>query len=197
MNLKMSLADDLQILVQIVIAWKPEFWANPNEWLKHQDSHKLQDQYYAAISHSLLQMLDSKESFTQFWGCLVMTFSGRRTLRKISSNTSVVEVSLSGISEEAEEPKLTKNSQQRQNQINQQAMCISSLGAQNQKLSQLLEPKFLVNAITTTVAGNLNIGQNNMPSSSSSWSGYTGEPYVGKPHSSQFAAGVDGFWTCS
>ena len=48
------LADNLQVLVQKIIARKLEFRANANEQLKSQYAHKLQDPYYAAIAHSTL-----------------------------------------------------------------------------------------------------------------------------------------------
>ena len=57
-------------------------------------------------------------------------------------------------------------------------------------LSQLLEPKLLVDAITQAVASNLNIGKGTKTYSSSS--GYTDKPYLGKPHPCQLAPGVDG-----
>ena len=74
--------------------------------------------------------------------------------------------------------------------MNQHAVHMCSLEPQNQKLGQLLEPKFLVDTITQIVASNLNIGKNIKPDSSSS--GYTGKPYLGKPHPPQLAPGVDG-----
>ena len=63
-----AFADDLQILVRKIIAHKPSFRAEANEQLKHQYAYKLQDQYYAAIAHSVLQTSDPMETFTQFWG---------------------------------------------------------------------------------------------------------------------------------
>ena len=67
-ELKDAFADDLQILVRKIIAQKPSFRAKANEQLKHQYAHKLHDQYYAAIAHSVLQTSDPTETFTQFWG---------------------------------------------------------------------------------------------------------------------------------
>ena len=121
---------------------------------------------------------------------LAIMFSGRSRSGKTHSHTSSVEVSSCVISEEAGEHKLSKNSQQRQNQINKQISHISSLEAQNQKLSQLLEPKFLVETINQAVASTLNIAKNTKPGNSCS--GYTSQPYLGKPHPSQLAPGVDG-----
>ena len=126
--------DDLQVLVWKIIARKPEIRTDANEQLKSQYAHKLKDPYYTTTACSMLQSSDSMESFTQFWGCLAMTFSGHSRLGKAGSHTAAVEVSSCVISKEAGEHRLSKNSRQRQNKINQQASQISSLEAQNKKL---------------------------------------------------------------
>ena len=95
------------------------------------------------------------------------------------------------ISEVSREPKLSKNSWQRQNRIDQQPTKISNLEAQNQKLAQLLQPKFLVETITKAVASNLNISVDNKPRQGEA-SGYTGRPYLGKPRPSKLTPGIDG-----
>ena len=125
----------------------------------------------------------------QFWDHLVVTFSGRSKSGKTSSHASSEEVSSSILLEEAGEPKLSKYSQQRQSQINRPVTYIGSLEAQSKKISQLLEPKLKVNAVTQTVVSNLNIGKDKQPNSSSS--GYTGKSYLGKPYLTQLAPGVD------
>ena len=158
--------------------------------MKSQYAHKLHDQYYAAIARSVLQTSDPSETFTQFRGCLALTFGSRSRSGRVSSRTAAIETTASVISEVSREPKLSKNSQQRQHKIDQQATKISSLEAQNQKLAQLLEPKFLVETITKAVASNLNI--NIDKKSSQNESGYTGKPYLGKPRPSKFALGIDG-----
>ena len=119
-----------------------------------------------------------------------MTFGGHSRSGKTGSSTAAVEVSSFAISEEAGECKLSKNLGQRQNKINQQASQISSLEAQNRKLSQLLEPKFLVETITQAVASSLKMGGNTKPKNSPS--GYNSKPYLGKPCPSQLAPSVDG-----
>ena len=65
-----AFTDDLQILVWKIIAQKPSFRAEANEQLKSQYAHKLHDQYYAAIAHSVLQTSNPSETFTQFRGRL-------------------------------------------------------------------------------------------------------------------------------
>ena len=156
-----AFVDELQILVHKIIARKPEFREDANEQLKSQFMHKLKDPYYAVIARSMLQSSGDSESFTQFWGYLAMAFGGRSRSAKTSSHTAAIENSSYVISEEAGEHKLSKNSRQRQSKIEQQASQISSLEAQNRKLGQLLEPKFLVETITRAVASNLNMGKPN------------------------------------
>ena len=185
-----AFADDLQILVCKIIARKPEFREDVNEQLKCQFAHKLKDPHYAAIARSMLQSSEDTESFTQFRGHLAMTFGGRSKSGKTSSHTAAIETSSYVISEEAGERKLSKNSRQRQRKIEQQASQISSLEAQNKKLGQLLEPKFLVETITRAVASNLNMGKTN--NTESSPSGFVSKPYLGRPRPSQLAPGVDG-----
>ena len=167
--------DDFQILVRKIIACKPSLREEANKQLKCQYAHKLHDQYYAAIACSALQTSDHTESFTQFCGCFTLTFGSHSKPGKISSQATAIKTTASTISEVFWEPKLSKNSQQRQNIINQQAFKISSPEAQNQKLTQLLEPKFLVDTITQAVASNLNISGGNKPqkSDTNGASGYT------------------------
>ena len=131
------------------------------------------------------------ETFTQFQGQLVLTLGSHSRSGKVSSWTAAIETTALTISEVLQEPKLLKNSQQRQNRIDQQAAKISSLEAQNQKLAQLLEPKFLVETTTKAVASNLNINVGNKPQQGEA-SGYTGKPYLGKPRPSKLAPGMDG-----
>ena len=119
-----------------------------------------------------------------------MMFGGRSRLGKTSSHTATIEASSCIISEETGEHRLSKNSRQRAEKIEQQASQISSLEAQNKKLGQLLEPKFLVETITKAVASNLNMGKTN--NTEGSLSGFVSKPYLGRPGPSQLAPGVDG-----
>lgn len=61
-----SFGDDLQVLVQKIIARKLDFRKDANEQFKSQYAHKLKDPYYAAIACSMLQSLDDTDSFVQF-----------------------------------------------------------------------------------------------------------------------------------
>ena len=188
-----AFADDLQILVHKIIARKPEFREDANEQLKSQFAHKLKDPYYAVIARSMLQSSGDSETFTQFRGHLAMTFGGRSKLGKTSSHAAAIETSSYVILEAAGECKLSKNSRQRQRKIEQQASQISSLEAQNKKLGQLLEPKFLVETITRAVASNLNMGKTN--NTESFPSGFVSKLYLGRPHPSQLAQVLMVLWT--
>ena len=127
------------------------------------------------------------ETFTQFRGRLALTFGSQSRSGRVSSRTAAIETTASVISQVSREPKLSKNSQQRQHKIDQQVAKISS---QNQKLAQLLEPKFLVETIMKAVASNLNISVDK--NSSQNESGYTGKPYLGRPRPSKLATGIGG-----
>ena len=118
-----------------------------------------------------------------------MMFGGRSRSGKTSSHTATIEASSCIISEETGECMLSKNSRQRQRKIKQQTSQISSLEAQNKKLGQLLEPKFLVETITKAVASNLNMGKTN--NTGSSPSRFVSKPYLGRSHPLQLAPGVD------
>ena len=61
-ELKDVFADDLKILVRKIIAHKPSFRAEANKQPKHQYAHKLHDQYYAVIAHSVLLTSDHTEN---------------------------------------------------------------------------------------------------------------------------------------
>ena len=119
-----------------------------------------------------------------------MTFGCCSRLGKTGSHTAAVEVSSCVISEETGECRLCKNSRQRQNKINQQASHISSLETQDKKLGQLLESKFFGGTITQAVASSLKMDKTTKLDSSPSE--FTSEPYLGKPHPSHLAPGVDG-----
>ena len=191
-ELEDAFADDLQILVRKIIAQKPSFRAEANEQLKNQYAHKLHDQYYAAIACSMLQTSNPSETFKQFRGCLTLFFFGSRSKSgKVSTQTAAIETTASVISEVSQEPKLSKNSRQRQHKIDQQAAKISHLEVQNQKLALLLEPKVLVKTITKAVASNLNINMDKK-SQQEQASGHTGRPYLGKLRPLKLAPGING-----
>ena len=79
-----------------------------NKQLKHQYAHKLHNQYYVAIAHSVLQTSDHTESFTWFHGHLALTFGSHSKLGKISSWLTAIETTFSVTSEESQESQLSK-----------------------------------------------------------------------------------------
>ena len=65
---KDTFADNLQVLARKIIALKPSLRKEANQKLKDQYTHKLADQYYAAMACSTLQSSLEEESFTRFQG---------------------------------------------------------------------------------------------------------------------------------
>ena len=63
--------DDLQVLVRMIVVYKPSFCLKANQQPKGQYLHKLWDLYYAAEACSALQSSLEEETFSGFWGCLV------------------------------------------------------------------------------------------------------------------------------
>ena len=98
-ELEDAFADDLQILVRKILAPKTSFRAEVNQQLKHEYAHKLHDQYYAAIAHSVLQTSNPMETFTFFWGQLALTFGSCSRSGKISSWAAAIETIALTISE--------------------------------------------------------------------------------------------------
>ena len=101
-----------QVLVRKITAHKSSFRAEAKEQLKQEYAHKLHDQYYAAVTHSVLQISDHMERFTQFCGHLALTLGSHSKLDKISSQAATIETTSSVVSEVSWDPQLSKNSQQ-------------------------------------------------------------------------------------
>ena len=73
-----------------------------------------------------------------------------------STTTSSIESGVNVVRET--EGKLSKNSRQQQNKINQQEAQVKSLQSQTQQLQGLLDPKSLVSAISQAVTTSLKLG---------------------------------------
>ena len=187
-----TFADDLQVLARKIIACKPSFWKEANQQLKAQYAHKLWDQYYAAMACSALQSSLEEESFTKFWGQLVTMFGGCAKQSQSSATTTSIDSNVHLINET--EGKLSKNSRQCQNKINQQEAQIKSLQNQNQQLQGLLDPKLLVDVISQAVTTGLKLGSQltDKGGGNSKGAGFVSKPYLGKPRPSQLAPGADG-----
>ena len=100
---------------------KQSFCKGAKQQLKAQYAHKLQDQYYAAMACSTPQSFPEEESFTKFPGPLVTLFGGHMKQSQSSASsatTTSIDSKVNLINET--DGKLSKNSRQHQNKINQQ-----------------------------------------------------------------------------
>ena len=156
---KDTFANDLQVLARKIIAHKPSFRKEAYQQLKAQYAHKLQHQYYAAMAHSALQPSPEEESFTRFQGCLVTMFGGCTRQCQSSASSFTTSSIKSGVNVVKEtKGKLSKNSRQWQNKINQQEAQIKSLQTKTQQLWDLLDSKSLVSVISQAVTTSLKLG---------------------------------------
>ena len=148
------------------------------------------DQYCAAMAHSALQSSMEEESFTKFQGWLVTMFGGH--VKQSWSSATSIDSNVNLIDET--EGKLSKNSRQHQNKINQQEVQIKSLQNQNQQIQGLLDPKLLVNVISQAVTTSLKLGLQltSKGGMDSKGTGFVSKPYLEKPRPSQLAPGTDG-----
>ena len=90
--------------------------------------------------------------------------------------------------------KLSKNSRQHQNKINNQGTQINSLQIQNDQLRGLLDPTLLVDAISQAVTTSLKMNFQPVSKGGAGMNvtAYVSKPYLGKPQPSQLAPGADG-----
>ena len=72
-----TFADELQILVQKIVARKPEFIHEANQALKHQFAQNLRDPYFRVVARGQCLSSPDSESFTQFRGRLALMFNSR------------------------------------------------------------------------------------------------------------------------
>ena len=116
--------------------------------------------------------------FIQFHGYLAMMFGGQIKLGRNSSKISAVKVPYHRFLRRQKNPNCGKSPRSVKIKIIQETLIISSLGVQNQKLNQLLDPKVLVDANIQAVSSSLKISQGNKPNGSSRGSN---KPYLGHP----------------
>ena len=74
---KDAFADELQVLVQKIVALKPEFIGEANQALKHQFTQNLRDPYFAVVARGQSLSSPDSKSFTQFWGRLALMFNSQ------------------------------------------------------------------------------------------------------------------------
>ena len=189
---KDAFADELQILVQKIVAWKPEFIHEANQALKHQFAQNLRDPYFGVVARGQCLSSPDSESFTQFRGRLALMFNSRRKQQQHArANVSSTAVE-SGDSEH-----LSRNSRQRQNKIDAQAAEIAQMKTElnkalkeNQQLKNMFSPDKVVEAMTKAVGA---MTMQSCPSSSSKGTQYQGAlSFIGRPRLPQLARGADG-----
>ena len=61
-----AFADELQVLVQKIVAQKPEFKCEANQALKHQFTQNLRDPYFRVVAREQCLCSPDSKSFTQF-----------------------------------------------------------------------------------------------------------------------------------
>ena len=72
-----AFANELQILVRKIVAWKPEFIHEANQALKHQYTQNLRDPYFGVIARGECLSSPDSKSFTQFRGRLALMFNSQ------------------------------------------------------------------------------------------------------------------------
>ena len=109
-------ADELQVLVQKIVAHKPEFINEANQALKHQFTQNLRDPYFRVIARRQCLSSPDFESFTQFWGRLALIFNsrGKQHVKAVSATSAAVD---NGDVKDH----LSHNSRKRQSKIDAQA----------------------------------------------------------------------------
>ena len=87
-----AFADELQVLVQKIVARKPEFIGEANQGLKHQFAQNLRDPYFRVVARGQCLSSPDSESFTQFQGRLALMFNSQgKQCTKASITTTAVD----------------------------------------------------------------------------------------------------------
>ena len=186
-----AFADELQTLVQKIVAWKPEFIHETNQTLKHQFAQNLRDLYFGVVARGQCLSSPDSESFTQFRGRLALIFNswGKQQCARANVTSSAVE---SGDLEH-----LSRNSRQRQNKIDAQAAEISQMKTEldkalqeNKQLKNLFSPDKMVKAMTKAVSS---MTVQSCPTSTLKGTQYqVASSCIGRPRPPQLACGANG-----
>ena len=186
-----AFAEELQVLIQKIVALKPEFKGEANQALKHQFAQNLRDPYFGVVARG--QCLSSPDSkiFTQFQGRLALMFNSQgKQCVKANITTAAVD--------SRDQEHLSHNSRQRQAKINAQAAEIANMKSElnkalqeNKKLKSLFSPEKMVEAMTKAVSA-MTV-QSHPTSTSSKGTQYQGtSSFIGRPRPPQLACGADG-----
>ena len=139
-----AFADELQVLVRKIVAWKPESIREANQALKHQFAQNLRDPYFGVVARGECLSSPDSESFTQFWVRLALMFnSWGKQCAKASVRTAAMD--------SGDQEQLSHNSRQRQAKFDAQAAKIASMKTklnkalqENKKLKSLFSPEKMV-----------------------------------------------------
>ena len=186
-----AFTDELQVLVQKIVAEKPEFIGEANQALKHQFAQNLRDPYFRVVARGQCLSSPDSESFTQFQGRLALMFNswGKQHV-KANITTAAVD--------SGDQEHLSHNSRQRQAKINAQAAEITNMKSElnkdlqeNKKLKSLFSPEKMVEAMTKVVSA---MTVQSCPTSTSSrGTQYQGaSSFIGRPRPPQLAHGANG-----
>ena len=186
---KDAFADELQVLVQKIVAQKPRFTSKANQVLKHQFAQNLRDPYFRVVARGQCLSSHDSESFIQFWGHLALMFNSRGRHMKANVSSSAVDC---GDTEEH----LSHNSRSWQSKINAQAAEIAAVKTElnkaleeNKKLKSLFSPEKMVEAMSKVVSAMTMQGH---PKTSKGTQYQGASNYVGRLRQPQLAHGADG-----
>ena len=126
---KDAFVDELQILVQKLVALKPEIIGEANQALKHQFAQNLRNPYFRLVVRGQCLSSPDSKSFTQFWGRLALKFNSQgKQCTKVNITTAAVD--------SGDQEHLSHNSRQRQAKIDAQAAEIASMKSKLNKALQ-------------------------------------------------------------
>ena len=186
-----AFADELQILVQKIVARKPEFIHEANQALKHQYAQNLCDPYFGVVARGQCLSSPDSESFTQFRGRLALMFNSRGKQQCARATVSATAAECGDVEH------LSRNSRQRQSKIDAQAAEIAQMKTklnkalqENKQLKNLFSQDKMVEAMTKAVSS---MTVQSCPSLSSKGTQYQGaSSFIGRPRPPQLACGADG-----
>ena len=187
---KDAFADELQVLVRKIVAWKPEFKSEANQALKHHFAQNLRDPYFRVVARDSV-CLPLTQSFTKFQGWLALMFNSRG-----KQHAKVVNATSSPFDYGDTEEHLSHNSRRQQSKIDAQAAEITTVKTEqnkaleeNKKLKSLFSPGKMVEAMSKVVSAMTMQGH----LKSTKGTQYQGASnYVGRPRQPQLACGANG-----
>ena len=148
-----AFADELQVLVRKIVAWKPEFKREANQALKHQFVQNLRGPYFRVVARGQCLSSPDSESFTQFWGQLVLMCNSRGKWHAKGIVTT------SAVDSGGREEHLSHNSRRQQSKIDAQAPENTTMKTgmkkalqENKRLKSLFSPEKMIEAMSKVVS---------------------------------------------